>query len=76
VRTEGKIQTWLKGAKEDLYYLSVHVEEHAQKALAARLGNRAETATYEEGIVEVYYRRISELRSVIATQEGKPTPAV
>jgi len=65
------IRTWLRKAKMDLHYLSVHLEEHGNKATAARVAGNTKAAKYEEEIVEMYYRRIKELRTVIADQESK-----
>jgi len=52
------IRTWLRKAKVDLHYLSVHLEEHGKKATAARLAGNTKTAKYEEEMVEMYYQRI------------------
>jgi len=65
------VKTWLKKATVDLRYLANHLEEHASKATTAKLSGQTKLASFEQDIVEMYYRRISELRSVIAQQESK-----
>jgi hypothetical protein len=72
---EEAVKTWLKKAKVDLHYLAVHLEEHASKAITAKLSAQTKVAAFEQDIVEMYYRRISELRSVIAEQESKLSQA-
>jgi hypothetical protein len=67
---EEAIGNWLKRAKVDLHYLSVHLEKHGSRALNAKLEGRADEAKYEESIVEMYHRRIKELRWVIQDEEA------
>jgi hypothetical protein len=69
-KTEESIQTWLKGAKQDLHFLSVHLEEHAQKATKATLAGHVKEAEYESSVVQMYHRRIVEMREVIAQEEA------
>jgi hypothetical protein len=65
------VKTWLKKAKVDLHYLADHLENHASKALAAKLAKQTKVSEQEGKIVEMYYRRINELRDVIADEEKK-----
>lgn len=69
-KTEESIQTWLKGAKQDLHLLSVHLEGHAQRATKAKLAGNAKEAGYESSVVQMYHRRIVEMREVIAQEEA------
>lgn len=70
-KTEESIQNWLKRAKQDLHFLSVHLEEHAQGALKAKLAGNQKDADYWASILERSYKRIKELREVIAQEESE-----
>ncbi len=65
------VKTWLKKAKVDLHYLSVRLEAHAKKGLAAKVAGHGKVAEHEQEVVEIYYRRTNEPRTVIADQESK-----
>jgi hypothetical protein len=69
-KTVESIQTWLKGAKQDLHFLMVHLEEHGQKATKTKVAGNPTEAEYESSVVEMYYRRIVEMREVIGQEES------
>jgi len=69
-KTEESIQNWLKRAKQDLYFLNVHLEEHAQQATKAKLPGNHKDAEYWGSVVERSYKRIKELREVIAQEQA------